>query len=262
MSAVDEIKARIDLVDLIESSVVLKKTGKNYKGLCPFHQEKTPSFVVFPESQRYRCFGCGRGGDIFNWMMDREGMDFPEALRSLAEQAGVTLDDFSPQQQAAYEEDEHLRAVLTEAAGFFHRLLTEHEWGQQALDYVRGRGLSDETVALFQIGYAPDSWDVTSRYLIKEGFSEDDLIKTGMLVSRDDGRTYDRFRDRLIIPIRDDKGRTVGFGARALAKDAKPKYINSPQNHLFDKSKLLFGLSEARRRIRETETAVIVEGYM
>nr|MBN1228593.1 DNA primase [Anaerolineae bacterium] len=263
MDITDEIKSRLDIVSFINNYVPLKKSGRNYKALCPFHAEKTPSFVVFPESQQWRCFGaCGEGGDIFSFVMKREGWDFSDALRYLADLAGVELQPTTPRQLEAREQAERWLSMLAETARFFHRQLLEASSAQYAREYISARGISDQTIADFELGYAPDSWDATANMLLGLGYNQEDLSAGGLLVERDDGRSYDRFRDRLMIPIRDVRGRVVGFGARGLAPDATPKYLNSPQSDLFDKSRLLFGLDRARRTIRETETAVIVEGYM
>jgi len=262
MNVTDEIKSRLDILDVVGRYITLKRAGRNYKALCPFHGEKTPSFVVFPDSQNWRCFGCGRGGDIFNFVMEQEGLEFREALQVLAELAGVDLAPPTPQQVEASEQAGRLRTLLSESASFFNRTLLEAPHAQHARDYVARRGLDDKTVMQFRVGYAPNSWDATTHYLTGLGFSIAELVEAGMVVEKDAGGTYDRFRDRLMIAIRDGRGDVVGFGARALAKDANPKYINSPQSPLFDKSSLLFGFSDARRSIRETETAVIVEGYM
>ncbi len=263
MSVTDEIKAQIDIVELINSYTPLKKAGRNYKALCPFHHEKTPSFVVFPDSGTWRCFGaCGEGGDIFAFIMKREGLDFREAMRMLAERAGIELTPQAPQQEQARETVERLRSLLADAAHFFHQQLLKSPNADDVRAYVERRGLKLETVTQFEIGYAPDSWDATLHYLTNLGYTQEEASEAGMLVTRDEGGVYDRFRNRLVIPIRDVRGRAVGFGARALAKDAQPKYLNSPQSELFDKSRLLYGLDLARRTIRETETAVIVEGYM
>ncbi len=263
MSVTDEIKARIDIVDLIGSTVQLKKAGRNHKGLCPFHSEKTPSFVVFPDSQSWRCFGaCNEGGDIFNFVMKREGWDFPEALRFLAEKAGVELQPMASDQAAHSEARDRLRSLLNDTAHFFYQQLIASPAAAFARQYAARRGLSTQTLEAFGIGYAPDSWDACSRYLIGLGYTEQELIDAGVVVVRDEGGTYDRFRDRLVIPIRDVRGSVVGFGARGLSAEAAPKYLNSPQSELFDKSSLLFGLDLARRAIRDGETAVIVEGYM
>jgi DNA primase len=263
MSVTDEVKSRIDIVELIGSTVQLKKTGRNYKGICPFHSEKTPSFVVFPDSQNWRCFGaCGEGGDIFNFVMKREGWDFPEALRYLAEKAGVEVEPISERQASDQEARERLRGLLASAAQFFHDQLLTLPEAEHARQYVAKRWLSAETVEQFGVGYAPNRWDALSKSLIELGYTEQDLINGGLVVVKDGGGTYDRFRDRLVIPIRDPRGNVVGFGARGLNPEAVPKYLNSPQSELFDKSSLLFGLDLARRTIREGETAVIVEGYM
>lgn len=263
MSVTDEIKTRLDIIELIGSTVQLKKTGRNYKGLCPFHNEKTPSFVVFPDSQNWRCFGaCGEGGDIFTFMMKREGWDFPETLRYLAEKAGVEVEEITPQQTQVYEAQDRLRSLLADASHFFTQRLLQAPDAGQARQYVEKRGLSAETIEAFGVGYAPNSWEATSRYLLELGYSLQEIIDAGMMVTRDDGSSHDRFRDRLMIAICDMRGKVVGFGARALSKEATPKYLNSPQSALFDKSNLLFGLDHARRAIRAGETAVIVEGYM
>lgn len=264
MNVTDEIKQRLDIVDFIGDYVVLKRAGRSYKGLCPFHDEKTPSFVVFPDSQQWRCFGaCAEGGDIFSFVMKHEGWDFPEALRFLAERAGVELKPQSPEQIEAQEEADRLRSLLADAAAFFYRQLLKAPNAEHAREYVRRRGLTAETVESFELGYAPHSWDATMNFLLEQGYTHDELVDAGMLVVREDrGRVYDRFRNRLVIPIRDPRGNVVGFGARALGKDDNPKYLNSPQSPIFDKSNLLFGFSHARRTIREGETAVIVEGYM
>jgi DNA primase len=263
MSVIEEVKARIDIVDFIGGLVPLKKSGRHYKGLCPFHVEKTPSFVVFPEAQTWRCFGaCGEGGDIFTFVMKREGWDFGEALRYLAEKAGVELQAYTPQQAEEAETHQRLRDLLADAALHFANLLLNAPQAGEARAYVERRGLWPETVASFGLGYAPEGWYVTRDTLLERGYQLDDLIEAGLLVQKDDGSTYDRFRNRLMIPIRDVRGRVIGFGARALAADDQPKYLNSPQGPLFDKSRTLFGLSHARRAMRESETAVIVEGYM
>ena len=264
MSVVDDIKSRLDIVDIVSGYVNLQKAGRNYKALCPFHQEKTPSFVVFPETQTWRCFGaCNEGGDVFSFVMKSEGWDFPEALRELAHRAGVELRPQSPQQSEQQAKRERLRGLLEEAARFFHRQLLEAPAAEIARAYVLKRGLTEETVRAFVLGYAPNDWRQALHHLQELGYSEDEIVEAGVATRKEEGkRPYDRFRHRLMIPIRDRRGRTVGFGARALAKDAVPKYLNSPQGLLFDKSHLLFGLDMARRAIRESEVAVIVEGYM
>ncbi len=263
MSIADEIKARLDLVAYISETVPLKRAGRTYKACCPFHQERTPSFIVFPESQTWRCFGaCGEGGDIFSFAMKQNGWDFKEALAHLAERAGVELKPLTPQQSAEEAATERLLGLLDEACRFFNRQLREAPEGEEARAYVERRKLNASTIEAFQLGYAPDGWQHAINHLTELGYSVPDIIEAGVAIRNDQGRVYDRFRHRLMIPIRDGRGRVIGFGARALRKEDQPKYLNSPQSPLFDKSKTLFALDMARREIRETETAIIVEGYM
>ncbi len=263
MSVIDEVKARIDIVDVISESVDLRKSGRNYKALCPFHSEKTPSFVVFPDSQRWHCFGaCNEGGDVFSFVMKHEGWDFRMALEELAQRAGVELQPRTPEQAQAAEEADRLRDILDTVSQYYHHLLRHAPEADVARAYVEKRNLSEETVDEFQLGYSLPGWDRTRAYLTERGYAVDDLIKAGLLVERDDGGTYDRFRGRLMIPIRDQRGRVIGFGARTLDPDGVPKYLNSPQTALFDKSTVLFGLDMARRAIRREDRVVIAEGYM
>lgn len=263
MSVVDDVKARLDIVDVVSGYVNLQKAGRNFKALCPFHQERTPSFIVFPDTQTWRCFGaCGEGGDIFGFVMKAEGWEFSEALRELAQRAGVELAPYTPDQSQQQAENKRLYGILEETAHFFHQQLREAPQGQIARDYVVKRGLSEQTVDLFKIGYAPDDWRQALQHLQMLGYSQDEIVEAGVAIRNEKGNVYDRFRHRLMIPIRDSRGQTVGFGARAFNKEDMPKYLNSPQGPLFDKSHLLFGMDMARRTIRETETAVIVEGYM
>jgi DNA primase len=263
VSTIDEVKDRLDIVEVISSYVPLQKTGRNYKGLCPFHAEKTPSFVVFPDSQRWHCFGaCSEGGDIFTFVMRREGWDFYTALEELARRAGVELRPRSPAQVEAEEEADRLRGVLAAAAQYYHHLLRHAPEAERARAYIDKRGLSDDTIDRFAVGYSLPGWDRTRAHLTAQGFTVEELIKAGMLVHRDDGSTYDRFRDRLMVSIRDAQGRVIGFGARTLDPEGMPKYINSPQTPLFDKSHTLFGLDMARKSIRQEDRGVIVEGYM
>jgi DNA primase len=263
MSVTDEIKSRLNIVDVIGSTVQLKKAGRLYKGLCPFHHEKTPSFVVYPDSQNWRCYGaCAEGGDIFNFIMKRESWDFGEALRFLAGQAGVDLEPYDTHTAQKSEERDRLQSLLRDTAYYFNHLLANAPEAQHARDYVAKRSLSAETIDAFGIGYSPNSWDALSKWLLDLGYTPQELVDAGVVVVKEEGGTYDRFRDRLIIPIRDVKGNVVGFGARGFSADQQPKYLNSPQSALFDKSHLLFGLDLARRTIRESDLAVIVEGYM
>jgi DNA primase len=260
MSQIEEVKSHLDIVDVIGQYVPLKKVGRTHKGLCPFHSEKTPSFVVSPDRQSWHCFGaCGTGGDVFSFVMRREGIDFAEALRTLAPRAGVTLQERprDPEQDRARE---RLYAANETAARFYHDLLLNDPTAKPALQYVRGRGIDEATADSFLLGYSPDSWDATRNHLKERGFSDAELLSAGLLV-QGEREPYDRFRNRLTFPIRDAKGRFVGIGARAL-DDSTPKYLNTAQTAAFDKGALLYALDRAQEAIRDQGAAVLVEGYM
>ena len=270
MSITDEIKARLDIVEVISNYVPLKKAGRNYKGLCPFHSEKTPSFVVFPDGQSWHCFGaCSTGGDLFTFIMKRENLDFGEALEQLAAKAGVELKPLSDAVSADEQHLDRLRQILADAGLYFNYLLNKAGEAEIARSYLEARGLLPSTWEGWQLGYALDSWDALRDHLAGKGYSLAEIEESGLIIQReDDGQRasyYDRFRGRLMIPIRDWRGRTIGFGARLLREDPdrpQPKYINSPQTPLFDKSGALYGLDMARKAIRDANLAVIVEGYM
>jgi DNA primase len=278
MSTIDEIKARIDIVDLVSESVQLRRSGKGYTGFCPFHANtRTPAFAVFPESGTWRCFGqCNEGGDIFRFVMKKEGWDFPETLRYLAEKAGVQLKPPTPAEQVAAEEHDHLRALLEEAVTYYRHQLVNTPTGKQTLAYLRQkRGLNDETIEAFGLGYSPNSWDAALNYFKSKDYSLQDILAAGLATERqregneplepqeDQARKiYDRFRHRLMIPIRDERGRMAGFGARILNPEDVPKFLNSPQTPIFDKGRILYGLDRARKSIRTQDQAIIVEGYL
>jgi DNA primase len=264
MTVVDDIKDRLDIVEIVGQTVKLRRTGKNYIGFCPFHSNtRTPSFVVFPETQTWRCFGqCNEGGDIFGYVMKREGLDFSEALRRLAEKAGVTLVQHSPQSQADEQAKKDLSAVLEEAASFYRQQMINTPAGKKALDYLYKRGLSDETIKIWGLGYAPGGWTALLDHLRLKNFETELMVGAGLMTERDDGSIYDRFRNRLIFPIRGPYGQLAGFGGRVLGPDDVPKYLNSPATDVFDKGRLLYGLDLARKSIRSLNQAVIVEGYM
>ena len=264
MSSIDEIKSRLDIVDLVSESVQLRRTGKNYSGFCPFHPNtRTPSFVVFPETGTWRCFGqCNEGGDIFRFVMKKENWDFGETLRYLAEKAGVQLKPQTPEEQAVAEEHDQLRSLLEDAVTFYHHNLLNTPAGQQALEYLHQRGLSDETLEAFGLGYAPNAWEAAIHYFKEKGYSEQELSEVGLITERESGGIYDRFRHRIMIPIRDERGRMAGFGGRIMNPNDVPKFINSPQTPIFDKGRLLYGLDKAKKAIRTTDQAVIVEGYL
>lgn len=268
MSTIDEIKNRIDIVDLISETVQLRRSGKNYTGFCPFHSNtRTPAFVVFPETGTWRCFGqCNEGGDIFGFVMKKEGWDFSEALRYLADRAGVELESLTPEQQTAVEEHEHLRALLEIAVAYYRHNLFNTPAGKSVLDYLhQERALKDETIEAFGLGYAPDSWEAGLTHFKAKGYQEADLIAVGLVTEReseDGAGIYDRFRHRIMFPIRDERGRMAGFGARIVNPEDVPKFLNSPQTDLFDKGRILYGLDRARKGIREQDQVVIVEGYL
>ena len=267
MSVIDEIKERLDIVEVISPYVPLKKAGRSYKGLCPFHNEKTPSFFVFPETQGWHCFGaCATGGDIFSFVMKRENLDFGEALTLLAAKAGVELKPRAEADAGADARLDRLRAIIADTASYYHYLLMRAGEAAIARDYLARRGLTQDTWEAWQLGYSLDSWDALRDRLLGKGYTIEEIEEAGLVIRREDGSGFhDRFRGRLMFPIRDGQGRTIGFGARILREDPArpgPKYINSPQSPLFDKSHVLFGLDMARKALRDQDLAVLVEGYM
>jgi DNA primase len=275
MSVIDEIKARVDIVELVSETMQLRRSGKNYTGFCPFHANtRTPAFVVFPESGTWRCFGqCNEGGDVFGYVMKREGVDFSEALRLLAEKTGVELKPITAKDQEATEEHDRLRSLLEEAVTFYRHHLMNTSAGKTALEYLHKRSLKDATIEVFGLGYAPNAWEETLGHFKSKSYSEDDLRQAGLISEREGGRkpgerdstrpgVYDRFRNRIMFPIRDERGRMAGFGARILDPNDVPKFLNSPQTVLFDKGHLLYGLDQARKQIRSSDQVVIVEGYL
>lgn len=260
---IEEIKQRLDLVEYIGRAVDLKRAGRNYKACCPFHVEKTPSFIVFPHTQTWHCFGsCGEGGDLFSFLQKREGLAFGEALQQLAREAGVELEAQSERQQEARRSRDRLLALCDAGARQFQTWLRELDAAEGCRSYLVQRGISEEMIGRFGIGYAPDRWDALLGVLTERGYRPEDLAAVGLARLRDDGGFYDAFRGRLMLPIRDERGRVVGFGGRALGAEQTPKYINSPQTPLFDKGRLLYGLDLARERVRVAERAILVEGYL
>ncbi|MDP9363341.1 MAG: DNA primase, partial [Chloroflexota bacterium] len=258
---VAEVRERTDIVELVGSYVQLKRAGRSYKGLCPFHQEKTPSFVVFPDSGNFHCFGCGKGGDAFTFYQQVEHVEFREALQELARRAGVEL---ASAPTAAPEVDAHRQRLieLNElAAAFYANILTNSEAGAPGRAAAAQRGLSPEIVARFGLGYALDRWDALLRYFSQRGIDPALAHEAGLLQERDSGGYYDRFRGRFMFPIRSREGRVVGFGARVVG-EGQPKYLNSPQSAIFDKSALVYGLDLAKDEARKRDQIVVVEGYM
>ncbi|HUW21150.1 MAG TPA: DNA primase [Candidatus Bathyarchaeia archaeon] len=262
MDQLDEIRQKVNLVDLVGEYVTLKKAGRNFKALCPFHSEAQPSFIVSPERQIWKCFGCAKGGDAFHFLTEIEGMDFGEAVRLLAKRVGVELKPFrssqGEQQKQLFYEINHL------AAEFYHYLLTKHPAGKKALDYILGRGISQESISLFKLGYSPNMWDGVQKYLVKKkNYRSSDLEAVGLIIRGGRSGFYDRFRNRLMFPLRDHQGNTCGFAGRVLEKEAKEaKYVNSPETRLYHKSRLLYDLWLTRSEIKKTAVVVLVEGEL
>ncbi len=261
MSVIDEVKQRTDIVEVVSQYTSLAKAGRTLKALCPFHSEKHPSFFVYPEQQSWHCFGaCNTGGDAFSFIMKKEGIDFGEALRLLAQRAGVTIST-RPEREAEGKEKAKLYQINEAAAQYFHNLLVNSSAGEKVRNYVVSRGFSSKTISDFQLGFSPNSWEALKQYLLERDYTESELLEAGLVVEAEGGKTHDRFRNRLMFPISDNKGRTIGFGARVL-DDSLPKYLNSPQTPIFDKSSSLYGINLAATAIRQQGVAVIVEGYM
>lgn len=258
MDELELIKQKINIVDLIQEYLPLKKSGINYKANCPFHQEKTPSFMVSPERGIWRCFGgCNKGGDIFKFMMEKDNLSFPEALEILAQKSGIVLERSNKKDK---KQNEILLEIHQKSAQLYNYLLLEHKLGQKALDYLRKRGLTDETIKLFNLGYAPLSWDTLTKFLLKKGFKREDLISSGVAVESKSG-CYDRFRGRIIFPLVNIHDQIIGFSGRIL-QSGEPKYLNTPQTLIFDKSRFLYGLNLAKPAIRDQKEVVIVEGLL
>jgi len=264
IDAVQEIKAKLSIEDVVRQYVQLKKAGRSLKGLCPFHAEKSPSFVVSPERGIAYCFGCHKGGDIFVFIQEIEGVDFVDALKLLAERTGVELQKYESQKSVPKGEKDQLLQIHETVARFYQKQLWETEDGKKVLEYLYKRGLNDETIKSFHVGFAPDSFEATHTMLLKEGFSKKMLVSSGLALTKETtiDQIYDRFRGRLIFPITDHMGRIVAFGGRALKKDQEPKYLNSPETAIYHKSNVLYGFSYAKQSIKETKAVILVEGYM
>ena len=262
MSVITEVKQRLDIVELVSEYVTLQKAGRNFKGLCPLHSENHPTFFVFPEQQTWHCFGaCGTGGDIFSFIMKKEGIDFGQALRLLAQRGGITLSPPEAPDRAEDKEKERLFQINEAATEYYHHLLSSTKAGEAARSYLERRKLTPETVKEFRLGFSPDTWETLKNYLLNKDYKEKELAEAGLVIEREEGGSYDRFRNRLMFPICDIQGRVTGFGARAL-DDSLPKYINSPQTSIFDKSSSLYGIDRAKSAIRKKNLVIIVEGYM
>src|SRR3989344_911879 len=270
-SSVDQIKSKIDIVSLVSSYIKLEKAGANFKGRCPFHNEKTPSFFVSPDRGSYYCFGCQAKGDIFTFVQEFEGLDFIGSLKVLADRAGVVLEQYNSGDKT---EKQRLHSVLELAVFFYQKKLDENK---EALKYLHSRGVTDETIKEFRIGFAPPEWRDLFEYLLSRSVTEGDMLEVGLIKRKDGTQSsyYDTFRGRITFPINDSSGRVVGFSGRILVPDdpsnraelstgqaSQPKYLNSPETSLFNKSEVLFGLDKAKKDIRLKDYSVLVEGQM
>ena len=257
-SFINDLIDRVDIVDVIDGRVALKKTGKNYSGLCPFHDEKSPSFSVSPDKQFFHCFGCQESGTALTFLMKYERMEFVEAVEALAKDLGLTV----PREKSSrnyVEVDQGIYQALEGAEGIYRQAL---RGADLAVAYLKSRGLTGITARDFGIGYAPEGWHNVSEALMAKGATSDALLKAGLTIKNDNGRVYDRFRHRIMFPIRDLRGRVIGFGGRKLGDEEGPKYLNSPETPVFSKSQELYGLYEARKALRNIDRLLVVEGYM
>jgi DNA primase len=260
-SFIDDLLARVDIVEVIDSRVPLKKAGRDYTACCPFHNEKTPSFSVSQTKQFYHCFGCGAHGSAIGFLMEYEHLEFVEAIEELARSQGLEVPREAGLGARPSDDSQRLFALLERADRYFRQQLRDHAQAQRAVSYLKQRGLTGEIAARFGIGYAPPGWENLETELGQDPQTRQDLLRLGLTLTRDDGSPYDRFRDRVMFPIRDRRGRVIGFGGRVLGDD-KPKYLNSPESPVFHKGQELYGLFEARKTERKLERLLVVEGYM
>lgn len=261
MTALDDVKRRLSIVDVVGDYVALKKAGRNFKAVCPFHSEKTPSFYVFPDKQSWHCFGaCATGGDAIGFVMKRENLSFSETLERLARRTGVDITRANDSVRMSVEK--RLRVLSEDASEFFHGLLLTSPSAESVRQYVAKRGITAESMKIFGVGWAPDGFNMLLSHLERRGYESREIVAAGLALVGEQGSVRDRFRNRLMFTIRDDRGRIVGFGGRALDPDDEPKYMNSPQTAIFDKSSILYAIDQAKDSIRETSQVVIVEGYM
>jgi DNA primase len=263
-SFIDDLLNRTDIVDVVSSRIQLKKAGKNYTACCPFHKEKTPSFSVSPDKQFYYCFGCGAGGNALGFVMDHDQLDFPQAVEDLAKRAGMDVprEEGGRNNKPRQPTDSPLYPLLSAAADFYRHALKNHAQRKAAVDYLKGRGLSGEIARDFGLGFAPPGWDNLHKHLASDSLQQKAMIDAGLLIENaESGKRYDRFRDRIMFPIRDSRGRVIAFGGRVLG-DEKPKYLNSPETPVFHKGQELYGLFEARKHNRNLDEIMVVEGYM
>ena len=271
LSPIDEIKSRLDIVEVIGSYIKLKKTGANYRALCPFHSEKNPSFFVSPARQIWHCFGCSKGGDIFGFIKEIEGVEFGDALRILAQRAGVELKPRSPEWQKFKTERQRLYEICELATKFFEKQLEGSSLGKETKKYLLGRGIKEESIKKWRIGYSPDTWKGISDFLVSNGYKNEEIEKAGLSLKNEQGLYYDRFRGRIIFPIFDLNSQVIGFGGRIFSVNQRTvqresastiaKYINTPNTILYDKSRILYGLDKAKVEIRKKDFCLLMEGY-
>ncbi len=259
---ISDIKNASDIVDVISDSLILKKTGRNFTGLCPFHHEKTPSFSVSPEKQIFHCFGCGEGGNVFSFLMKYKSISFPDSVHLLGTRYGieVPVKDLSPEEKKRLVERERLLDLNKKVYGFFKNSLNESKTGEIALTYLKKRGFTSESIETFGMGFVPDGWDNLVNFIKKQKVPRSVALQSGLVINKEKGGFYDRFRNRIILPIHDISNQIVGFGGRVL-DDSLPKYLNSPETLLYNKRRSLYGLNLAKKELRETGRVYIVEGY-
>lgn len=258
----EQIKERLNIADVVGEYVKLKQAGQSMKGLCPFHQEKTPSFIVTPRKGSWHCFGCQKGGDVISFIQEIEGLEFPAALKLLADRAGVQLPDYKPQVE---NRRQRLYDLLATTARLYHEILMNQKAGVRAKEYLVGRGLTEKTMEEFTVGYAPHSWDTLSMWLKKKGYTEEEMVAAGMVGMKDKGGTFDRFRGRIMFPVSDTQGRIVAFGGRIVPwheTGNEGKYVNSPETALYEKRRTVYNLSRAKRHLKNSTPCIVVEGYM
>lgn len=271
-NSVEEIKSRLNIVDVVGEYVRLTKSGAHWKANCPFHNEKTPSFMVNEDKQIYHCFGCNKGGDLFSFVMDIESLDFREALKILAEKAGVELKSFNPKVQ---ERKSKVLDALEASAQYYEKQLWESEAGKRILQYLHDRGISDESIRKFRLGYSPDGWSNTSRHLMDKGFSLKDMVQAGLVIEKQGSsqaanyslpttNCYDRFRDRIMFPIQDSMGKVIGYSARVApgGDESQAKYINTPETEVYHKGRALYGIFQAKQEIKSKNSILLVEGNL
>lgn len=258
---IQQVRSSVNILDIVSEYVSLKKSGRAMVGLCPFHSEKTPSFNVNQDKQFFKCFGCGKGGDVFTFLMEIEQISFPEALQKLAERAGIAMPHAEHEEISLPDPRQRMYEAYLFVTKLYQHVLTATPYGRQAMEYLRKRGISEQTIEEFQLGYAPDSWNFVTDKLHSRGFDLSMAVDAGILAENEAGKVFDRFRNRIMFPIHDTQGRIIGFGGRSL-DGSHPKYLNTPETPLFQKSKTLYNLHRARQAMKKRDQVIVFEGYM